>query len=136
MVAEKSNWRWGHETGKIFGMEVTSSTFAPSRRLLFTICLALAMSMVIIDMTVTNVSLLTISGELGIPPDMGIWIVSSYAVAEATGLALSSFMARTLGRGRVIVGAICGFAFSLTCGLSPDLNWLIASRIAQAVCGG
>lgn len=118
-------------------MEVTSSTFSPARRLLFTICLALAMAMVIIDMTVTNVSLLTISGELGIPPDMGIWIVSSYAVAEAIGLALSNFMAKTFGRGRVLVGAICGFAFfSLACGLSPGLNWLVASRIAQALCGG
>jgi DHA2 family multidrug resistance protein len=118
-------------------MEITSSTFDPSRRLLFTICLALAMSMVIVDMTVTNVSLLTISGELGVTPDMGIWIVSSYALAEAIGLALSSFMARTFGRGRVLVVAICGFAFfSLTCGFSPDLNWLVASRVAQALCGG
>lgn len=118
-------------------MEVTPSTFAPSRRLLLTLCLAVAMAMVIIDMTVTNVSLLTISGELGVPPDMGIWIVSSYAVAEAVGLALSSFMARTFGRGRVIVAAICGFAlFSLTCALAQDLNMLIASRVAQALCGG
>jgi DHA2 family multidrug resistance protein len=118
-------------------MEISPSTFTPARRLLFTVCLSLAMSMVIIDMTVTNVSLLTISGELGVPPDMGIWIVSSYAVAEAIGLALSNFMARTFGRGRVVVGAICGFAFfSMTCGLAPDLNLLIASRIAQALCGG
>lgn len=118
-------------------MEVNPSTFPPSRRLLFTVCLSLAMSMVIIDMTVTNVSLLTISGELGVPPDMGIWIVSSYAVAEAIGLALSSFMAKTFGRGRVVVAAIGGFAlFSLTCGFSPDLYTLIASRVAQALCGG
>jgi MFS transporter, DHA2 family, multidrug resistance protein len=102
-----------------------------------TICLALAMAMVIIDMTVANVALPTIAGELGVPPDLTVWVITSYVVAEAISLALSHYVSNFFGRGRTLVYAITGFClFSFACGIATGLETLIVYRIAQAFCGG
>jgi DHA2 family multidrug resistance protein len=106
-------------------------------RLTITICLSLAMAMVIIDMTVANVSLPSIAGEMGVPPYLTVWVITSYTVAEAISLALSNYVSNLLGRGKTLVLAISGFClFSFACGISSGFEALIACRIAQALCGG
>ena len=95
------------------------------------------MAMVIIDMTVANVSLPTIAGEMGVPPYLSVWVITSYTVAEAISLALSHYISNRLGRGRTLVFAISGFClFSCACGMASGFEALIAYRVAQALCGG
>ncbi|MCX4093918.1 MFS transporter [Nocardia sp. alder85J] len=60
------------------------------------------------------------------------WVVSGYAVAFAALLTPAGQLADALGRGRVFLSALGGFALtSLLCALAPDANWLIAARFVQ-----
>jgi MFS family permease len=60
------------------------------------------------------------------------WVVSGYAVAFAALLTPAGRFADTLGRRRVFLWALAGFALtSLLCALAPDPGWLIAGRFLQ-----
>ena len=45
--------------------------------------LSTANFMVVLDLTIANVSVPHIAGNLGISPSQGTWVITSYAVAEA-----------------------------------------------------
>ena len=59
------------------------SRLSPRTRTLAGLVLALSNLMVVLDLTIANVSVPHIAGNLGISPDQGTWIITSYAVAEA-----------------------------------------------------
>lgn len=102
-------------------------------------CLVLALSnfMVVLDLTIANVSVPHIAGNLGIAPDQGTWIITSYAVAEAICVPLTGWLAQRFGAVRVFTFGMAGFGFfSLMCGLSSTLGMIVACRIGQGLCGG
>lgn len=109
---------------------------APSRRMLAGIVLALSNFMVVLDLTIANVSVPHIAGNLGITPEQGTWVITSYAVAEAICVPLTGWLAQRLGTVRLFTMAMFGFGlFSLMCGLSMTLGMLVAFRIGQGICG-
>ncbi|HEX8056497.1 MAG TPA: hypothetical protein VF481_07545, partial [Novosphingobium sp.] len=61
--------------------EQTWLLIPPSRRILAGMVLALSNFMVVLDITIANVSIPHISGNLGISLDQGAWVITSYAVA-------------------------------------------------------
>jgi len=98
--------------------------------------LALSNFMVVLDLTIANVSVPHIAGNLGISLDQGTWIITSYAVAEAVCVPLTGWLAGRFGAARVFTVALLGFgAFSLLCGISPTLGALVAARIGQGLFG-
>lgn len=108
-----------------------------SRRLLAGICLALSNFMVVLDLTIANVSVPHIAGSLGITLEQGTWIITSYAVAEAICVPLTGWLAQRFGTVRVFMAAMLGFGvFSLLCGLSVSLSMIVICRIGQGLCGG
>ncbi|KAK0351049.1 hypothetical protein LTR94_026530, partial [Friedmanniomyces endolithicus] len=107
-----------------------------SRRMLAGLVLALSNFMVVLDLTIANVSVPHIAGNLGISADQGTWVITSYAVAEAICVPLTGWLAQRFGAVRIFIVAMAGFGlFSLLCGLSPTLGMLVACRIGQGVCG-
>jgi DHA2 family multidrug resistance protein len=109
----------------------------PRNRVLAGFALALSNLIVVLDLTIANVSVPHIAGNLGIAPDQGTWIITSYAVAEAICVPLAGWLALRFGVVRVFIMSMIGFAiFSLLCGLSPTLGMLVAARIGQGLCGG
>ncbi|MES2498037.1 MAG: DHA2 family efflux MFS transporter permease subunit [Pseudomonadota bacterium] len=110
---------------------------SPRHRFLSGMALASANLMVVLDMTIANVSIPHISGNLGISPSQGTWVITSYAVAEAICVPLTGWLALRFGALRVFVFAVVGFGiFSVLCGLSPTLGMLVACRIGQGFSGG
>lgn len=98
--------------------------------------LALSNFMVVLDLTIANVSVPHIAGNLGISLDQGTWIITSYAVAEAVCVPLTGWLALRFGAARVFTIAMLGFGlFSLICGISPTLGVLVAARIGQGLFG-
>lgn len=113
------------------------SRLSPRRRTLAGLVLALSNLMVVLDLTIANVSVPHIAGNLGIAPDQGTWIITSYAVAEAICVPLTGWLAQRFGVVRVFTFAMAGFGlFSVLCGLSSTLGMIVACRIGQGVCGG
>ena len=105
--------------------------------LLAGLVLAVSNFMVVLDMTIANVSVAHIAGGLGISPNEGTWVITSYAVAEAICVPLTGWLARRFGEVRVFVAGMVGFGlFSFLCGTSPSLGALVAFRIGQGLAGG
>ncbi|HSU68789.1 MAG TPA: MFS transporter [Tepidisphaeraceae bacterium] len=101
------------------------------------ISVMLATFMEVLDTTVVNVSLPHIAGNLSASIDEATWTLTSYLVANAIILPMTGWLARVLGRKRLLMGAILGFAAaSFLCGLAVNLPMLIAFRIMQGATGG
>lgn len=105
--------------------------------LLAAMSLALANFVVVLDITIANVSVPHIAGSLAVSPTQGTWAITSYSVAEAICVPLSGWLAARFGAVRVFLASVTGFAlFSLLCGLSRSLEALIIFRVFQGLSGG
>ena len=105
--------------------------------ILAVVTLAFANFMVVLDMTIANVSVPNIAGGLAVSPSEGTWVITSYAVAEAITVPLTGWLAGRFGAARVFVVCIGLFGLcSLLCGLSPSLGSLVVFRIMQGLSGG
>ncbi|HVN07130.1 MAG TPA: DHA2 family efflux MFS transporter permease subunit [Bryobacteraceae bacterium] len=101
------------------------------------ISVMLATFMEVLDTTVVNVSLPHIAGSMSASIDEATWALTSYLVANAIILPITGWLARTLGRKRLLTWAIVGFtSASFLCGLAPNLPALIFFRIIQGASGG
>ena len=67
------------------------------QRLLTTICVMMATIMQVLDITIANVSIATISGDFGVSTAQGTWIVTSYAAAQAIAMPLTGWLTRRFG---------------------------------------
>lgn len=99
--------------------------------------LALTNFVVILDMSITNVSIPHIAGGLAVSPSQGTWTITSYAVAEAITVPLAGWLAGRFGALRTLSWAVLGFGlFSLLCGVARTIELLVVFRIFQGLCGG
>jgi MFS transporter, DHA2 family, multidrug resistance protein len=99
--------------------------------------LAIANFIVVLDMTVTNVSVPHIAGGLAVSLFEGTSVISSYAVAEAISVPLTGWLALRFGTLRVFNWGMLLFGlFSALCALSQSLGFLVLSRILQGLAGG
>ncbi len=99
--------------------------------------LALSNFIVVLDMTVANVSIPHIAGSIGISLHQGTWVITSYTVAEALSVPLTGWLAMRFGTVRMYAVCMTGFGvFSLLCGLSQTLEMIVLARIGQGLCGG
>ena len=97
----------------------------------------LATFMVVLDSSVANVALPHIAGSLSASTDESTWVLTSYLVANAIMLPASGWIARRIGRKRLLMISILVFtAASLLCGMAIDMPMLILSRVLQGLGGG
>jgi EmrB/QacA subfamily drug resistance transporter len=90
-----------------------------------------------LDAAFVNIGLKTVASDLHSTLQTTQWIVSAYLLALVIGLPLCSWTARRIGAGRLWLGALAAFTiFSAACALSPTIQALIASRVAQGFAGG
>ncbi len=70
-------------------------------------------------------------------PTKSTWVLTSYLVANAIMLPLAGWIARRIGRKRLLMISILVFtAASLLCGMAADMPMLIVSRVLQGLGGG
>ena len=93
--------------------------------------------MEVLDTAIANVSLRHIAGATSSTYDQATWVLTSYLVANAIVIPLSSWLSNTIGRKRYYMGSVALFSLaSLCCGLAPNLPFLIGARIVQGLAGG
>ncbi len=98
---------------------------------------ALAAFMEIMDISIANVSLPHIAGDLSASQDESTWVLTSYLVTNAVVMPISGWLSNTFGRKNFFLVCIAGFtASSLLCGLAPNLPTLILLRALQGATGG
>jgi len=99
--------------------------------------LSLANFMVVLDLTIANVSVPNIAGGLGVSSSEGTWVITSYSVAEAITVPLTGWLAGRFGAVRTFVVAMVLFGiFSAACGMASSLSMLVVFRVLQGLSGG
>lgn len=107
------------------------------RLIVGTIALSLATFMNVLDSSIANVSIPAISGDLGVAPNQGTWVITSFAVANAISVPLTGWLTTRFGAVRLFVTSILLFVLSSwLCGVAPNLETLLAARILQGAVAG
>jgi DHA2 family multidrug resistance protein len=93
--------------------------------------------MVVLDSSVANVALPHIAGNLSASTDESTWVLTSYLVSNGIMLPASGWIARRIGRKRLLMISILVFtAASLLCGMAMTMPMLIVARVLQGIGGG
>jgi DHA2 family multidrug resistance protein len=91
----------------------------------------------VMDISVVNVSLPHIQGNLNAGLDEVTWVLTSYLVANAIIIPITGWLASVFGRKRYLLFSIGLFTgSSLACGSAPTLEFLILARVLQGLGGG
>src|ERR1700688_3082294 len=102
-----------------------------------TVALSLATFMNVLDTSIANVSIPAIAGDLGVSPDQGTWVITSFAVANAIALPLTGWLTQRYGQVRLFTTSILLFVIaSFLCGFAPSLGLLIVFRVIQGAVAG
>jgi len=103
--------------------------------LILTVILAAIMEL--IDISIVNVALSHMSGNLGATLEDTSWVITSYAIANVIIIPITSFLSAKLGRRSYYIGSILLFTFcSFMCGQANGIWMLVFFRFMQGIGGG
>lgn len=101
------------------------------------VTVAMTTFMEVLDISIANVALRHIAGDLSAGQDEAIWVLTSYMVSNAIILPMSGWLSTWFGRRRFYLASVAIFSLSsLLCGLAPNLATLIIFRTLQGIGGG
>lgn len=102
------------------------------RRLWAILAVTFGVSLSVLDGSIANVALPTISHLLDISAADSIWIVNAYQLAIVVSLLTLSALGDIIGYRRIYILGLTVFTVaSAGCALSPTFGWLVASRVLQ-----
>ncbi|ALM82049.1 DHA2 family efflux MFS transporter permease subunit [Bordetella sp. N] len=117
-----------------------AGTYAPlqgATRIIGAVALSTAVFMNVLDTSIANVSIPTISGDLGVSTSQGTWVITSFAVANAITVPLTGWLTQRFGQVRLFVASTLLFVLaSWLCGFAPTLEALIGFRVLQGAVAG
>lgn len=120
----------------------SSPAETPSEKATTTAWIAVLASMIgafmaILNIQITNASLLDIEGGIGTGVDNGAWISTSYLIGEIVVIPLTDYMSRVFSFRRYMLANVVLFAlFSAACAFAHDLGSMIVLRGLQGFAGG
>ena len=93
--------------------------------------------MATLDISITNSALPQIQGSVGANGTEGTWISTGYLMSEIVMIPLAAWLTRVFGlRNFLLTNATLFMAFSMICGFSHSLEWMIIGRVGQGFTGG
>ncbi|HTV67769.1 MAG TPA: DHA2 family efflux MFS transporter permease subunit [Rhizobiaceae bacterium] len=103
---------------------------------LISLSLMLATIMQVLDTTIANVALPSMTGDLGASQDTITWVLTSYIVAAAIMTPLTGWLSDRIGRRELFLISVVGFTVtSMMCGLAWSLESMVFFRVMQGVFG-
>lgn len=104
---------------------------------LVALTISLTTFMEVLDISIANVALRHIAGDLAAGQDESTWVLTSYLVSNAIVLPVSGWLATAIGRKRFYMVCVVVFTISsFLCGIAPTLGLLVAFRALQGIGGG
>jgi DHA2 family multidrug resistance protein len=93
--------------------------------------------MAILNIQITNASLLDIEGGIGTGVDNGAWISTAYLIGEIVVIPLTDYLSKVFSfRRYLLVNAVLFPLFSIACAFTHDLGSMIVMRGLQGFAGG
>jgi MFS family permease len=106
-------------------------------RIAVSVVFVVAMFMAIMDTTIVNVALPTISRDLSVPLNRVDGVVTGFLVSLAVFIPVSGWLGDRFGTKRVFLAALAIFTIaSALCGLAGSFAELVGFRVLQGVGGG
>jgi DHA2 family multidrug resistance protein len=106
-------------------------------RALVALALALGTFMQVLDLSIANVAIPTIAGNLGVSTDQGTWVITSFAVSNGICVPLTGWLMQRYGVVRTFVLSVLAFtAASFLCGVAWSLPSLVVFRVIQGAVSG
>lgn len=103
---------------------------------LITLSIMLATIMQVLDTTIANVALPSMTGDIGASQDTINWVLTSYIVSSAIMTPVTGWLADRIGKRELFLVSILGFvATSIACGLAWSLPSMVMFRLLQGVFG-
>lgn len=107
-----------------------------AHRGLITLAIMLATIMQVLDTTIANVALPSMTGDLGASQDTITWVLTSYIVASAVMTPVTGWLSDRIGKRELFLVSVVGFVVtSVACGLAWSLPSMVAFRLMQGVFG-
>ena len=98
--------------------------------------MVLRSGMASLDATIVNIALPRLGAELGADFSGLQWVINGYTLSLAALILVGGALGDRLGRRKVFTFGVIWFALaSLTCGLAPNIEVLVAARALQGVGG-
>jgi DHA2 family multidrug resistance protein len=93
--------------------------------------------MAVLNIQITNASLLNIEGGIGTGVDNGAWISTAYLIGEIIVIPLTDYLSRVFSFRRfLLTNAVLFLIFSIACAFAHNLREMIALRAIQGFTGG
>src|ERR1700710_2710589 len=107
------------------------------KRTLLIVTVIAAAVMELLDISIVNVALSHMSGNLGSTLEDTSWVITAYAIANVIIIPMTSFLALLLGRRNYYIGSVIAFTFfSFMCGQATNIWMLVTFRFLQGLGGG
>lgn len=111
--------------------------FSGGMLILLTAGVSLATFMEVLDISIVNVAVYTIAGNLGVSRTEGTMAISAYSMASAVMQPLTGTIARRFGEVKTFTSSVLLFVvFSCLCGFSASMPMLIVFRLCQGAVSG
>jgi DHA2 family multidrug resistance protein len=105
-----------------------------AKRGLITLGVLLATTMSALDITIVNVSLPHMQGNLSASPEQITWVLTAYMVATATMTPVSGWLASCYGIRPMLLATIAAFTVtSMLCGMATSLTEIVLFRLLQGI---
>lgn len=102
-----------------------------------TLALSLATFMNVLDSSIANVAIPAISGDVGVSPSQGTWVITSFGVANAISVPLTGWLTQRFGAVRLFTMSVLLFVLtSWLCGFAHSLEMLVFFRVLQGLVAG
>lgn len=108
-----------------------------AKKWLITITVILCSMLELVDVSIVNVALTDMMGNLGATLNEVSWVVAAYAIANVIVIPLAGFLSDTFGRRNYFITSVIVFTTaSVFCGLSTGIWELVFFRFIQGMAGG
>ncbi|NLS16330.1 DHA2 family efflux MFS transporter permease subunit [Rhizobium sp. P40RR-XXII] len=115
----------------------TAQPRASTREWIAVLAAMIGAFMAILNIQITNASLLDIEGGIGTGVDNGAWISTSYLIGEIVVIPLTAYLSSVFSfRRYILVNSVLFPLFSLSCAFAHDLGTMIVLRGLQGFAGG
>lgn len=91
----------------------------------------------VLDMTIVNVAVPAIAGDLGSSQTEATWAITSYALMAAVSQPFTAWLTRRFGEIRLFMASTLLFTLtSMLCGLATSVDMLVLCRLLQGLVSG